>query len=175
MRGSELKTFILPGLVEARKRGEGDMRSPTSARHAHQLSRSSTQSDATTPATPTFSTCGHSRLSSSTSSLASSPTMRESTDGFSAKRPLTDVREEPQDKDEDHEMLNAFEERRSYDGKYNETSRLRVQCLHLIRRGSLDHVQRRLGALRTDWPGILHCIRPHRRASGYRICAKPLR
>jgi len=44
--------------------------------------------------------------------------MRESIDGYgSTKRPLTDVREEPQDKDEDYEMVNGFEGRRSYEGK----------------------------------------------------------
>ena len=118
MRGRELKTFMLPQLVEARKREQGEVGSPVSAGHGHHLSRSSTLSGSTSPTSPTSSARGHSRFPSSTSSLASSPTMRESIDGYgSTKRPLTDVREEPQDKDEDYEMVNGFEGRRSYEGK----------------------------------------------------------
>lgn len=117
IRGRELKTLILPKIVEARKRVESDMDSPNSTLHCQHLSRSSTLSDSTSPTTPTLSARGHSRLPSSTSSLASSPTMRESIDGYgSAKRPLTDVREEPQDKEEDYEMINGFDGRRSYEG-----------------------------------------------------------
>ena len=44
--------------------------------------------------------------------------MRESIDGFgSSKRPLTDVREEPHDKDEDSEMAHAPDERYSFEGE----------------------------------------------------------
>lgn len=94
------------------------MDSPSSTVHARHLSRSSTLSDSTSPTTPTFSARGHSRLPSSTSSLASSPAMHDSTDGFGpTKRPLTDVREEPHDKDEDYDMVNAGEGRRSYEGR----------------------------------------------------------
>ena len=119
MRGRELKTFILPQLVEARRKGEEDMDySPGSMGHSSHLSRSSTLSDSTSPTTPPFSARSHSRLPSSTSSLASSPTMRESTDVFgSAKRPLTDVREEPHDRDEDDVMEDGSEGRRSYEGR----------------------------------------------------------
>lgn len=54
----------------------------------------------TTPTTPVFSPRAHTRFpSSAASSLASSPNLRESLDGFvsSMKRPLTEVREEPHD------------------------------------------------------------------------------
>lgn len=118
MRGRELKTFVLPQLVEARMREHGEGGSPVSTSLGHHLSRSSTLSNSTSPTSPTSSARGHSRLPSSTSSLASSPTMRESIDGYgSAKRPLTDVREETHDKDEDYEMVNGLEGRRSYEGK----------------------------------------------------------
>ena len=117
MRGNELKPLRLPQKVEEeRKRLSDSIDSPTSARQLRQLSRSSTLSDSTSPTTATVSTRGHSRLPSSTSSLASSPAMHDSIEGFGAsKRPLTDVREEPQDKDDDFEMVNA-EERPSYEG-----------------------------------------------------------
>ena len=44
--------------------------------------------------------------------------MHDSIEGFgSMKRPLTDVREEPQDKDEDYDKVDAVDGRRSYEGK----------------------------------------------------------
>ena len=117
MPARELKKFVLPQWIEARKRAEGDMESPSPTSYPHHLSQSSTLSGSTSPTTPS-STRGHSRLPSSTSSLASSPAMNDSIDGFgSAKRPLTDVREEPQDRDEDYEMVDATVERPSYEGK----------------------------------------------------------
>lgn len=62
----------------------------------------------TTTASP--SVRGHSRLPGSASSLPSSPIMRES-DGFSStKRPLTDVKEDPLEREEDHEMTNTSPE-----------------------------------------------------------------
>lgn len=59
-----------------------------------------TPSTIATPITPVFTPrTFHSRFPSGASSLASSPNMRESIDGFipPAKRPLTEVREEPAD------------------------------------------------------------------------------
>ena len=109
MQSRELKQFILPQLVEARKHQQpGDVmaESPLFTGHAQHLSGSSTISDIPSP---TFSLRGHSRLSSSTSSLTQSPVMRESMDGYgSVNRPLTDVKEEPLDKIEDYEMVNGF-------------------------------------------------------------------
>ncbi len=70
---------------------------------------SSVSSEYPSPTTPTFSTRGHSRFPSSTSSLASSPVMRDSMDAFGVgKRPLTEVREEPHEPEEDYQMINAF-------------------------------------------------------------------
>lgn len=44
--------------------------------------------------------------------------MRSSLDGFgSGYRTLTDVKEEPHDKDEDHQMINGFEESGEREGK----------------------------------------------------------
>lgn len=81
------------------------MSSPISA-----VSQASPISDLPSPSTPTFSLRGHARFPSSTSSLASSPTVRESMDGFgSAKRPLTEVKEEPPEKDDDYEMVDSSE------------------------------------------------------------------
>ena len=103
---------MLPQMVEARKREDSEisMDSPNSMGKGAYLSRSSTSSDFPSPITPTFSLRGHSRFPSSTSSIASSPNMRDSVDGFgSANRPLTDVTEEPHEKDEDYEMVDGVE------------------------------------------------------------------
>ena len=119
----ELRPLRLPQLVEDRRIREKEdaMDSPDSMSIGHNLhlSQSSTSSDATSPVTPTFSLRGHSRFSSSSSSLASSPTMRESLDGFGTpKRPLTDVKEEPQEREEDYEMLESVEKDQNYDCKF---------------------------------------------------------
>lgn len=100
-------------MVEARRKGEDEsmMESPKSASsgHALHLSQSSTSSDMPSPVTPTFSLRGHIRYPSSTSSLASSPVLHDSMDGFGTpKRPLTDVKEEPLEREEGFEMVNSF-------------------------------------------------------------------
>jgi len=109
----ELRPLRLPQLVEARRKEEGEslMESPrsTSSGHASHHSQSSTSSEVASPVTPTFSLRGHTRYPSSTSSLASSPQMRESMDGFgTAKRPLTDVKEEPFEREDDFEIIDSF-------------------------------------------------------------------
>ncbi|KAL8653063.1 MAG: hypothetical protein Q9226_003998 [Calogaya cf. arnoldii] len=108
----ELRKLHLPQLVEARMREERSVKIDTSASattaHPIQLSQSSVSSDYPSPTTPTSARV-HSRFPSSTSSLASSPALRDSMDAFAvAKRPLTEVREEPQEPDEDYHMINAF-------------------------------------------------------------------
>ena len=121
MRGRELKPLMLPQLVEARSKEEGNMAidSLCSTPVGNHLSRSSTLSEYPSPITPTFSLRGHSRLPSSNSSAPSSPNMRESIEAFgSASRPLTDVKEEPQDKDEDYEMVDGIEESRVSEGNW---------------------------------------------------------
>ncbi|KAI4268351.1 MAG: hypothetical protein LQ337_007895 [Flavoplaca oasis] len=109
----ELRKLHLPQLVEAKKRQERTAKLDTSASctmaHSVQLSQSSISSDYPSPTTPTFSTRGHSRFPSSTSSLASSPVLRDSIDAFGVgKRPLTEVREEPHEPDEDYGTMNTF-------------------------------------------------------------------
>ncbi|KAL8787585.1 MAG: hypothetical protein Q9213_002147 [Squamulea squamosa] len=115
----ELRKLQLPQLVEARKREERMVKvdkvdtsiafTASTMGHPLQLSQSTTSSDYPSPTTPTFSTRGHSRFPSSTSSLASSPAVRESMDTFAVgKRPLTEVREEPQEPEDDYEMINGF-------------------------------------------------------------------
>ena len=93
------------------------------------LSRSSTLSEYPSPTTPTFSIRGHSRLPSSNSSAPSSPNMRESIEAFgSASRPLTDVKEEPHDKDEDYQMVNGIEEHRISQGNWSPCHVLHKPC-----------------------------------------------
>ena len=121
MRGRELKPLMLPQLVEARGKEGGDvtMDSPNSTPLGNHLSRSSIMSEYPSPTTPTFSLRGHSRLPSSNSSAPSSPNMRESIEAYgSASRPLTDVKEEPLDKDEDYEMVNGIEDNRISEGNW---------------------------------------------------------
>ena len=80
--------------------------SPVTTTHGSQLSQSSVSSGLPSPTSPTFSTHGHSRLPDSTSSIASSPGMRQSFEGYAnTKRPLTEVMEEPHEKDDDYETI----------------------------------------------------------------------
>ncbi|KAL8743149.1 MAG: hypothetical protein Q9184_008149, partial [Pyrenodesmia sp. 2 TL-2023] len=109
----ELIQLQLPKVVEARKKRESmyaeSLSTSTEIGHSLQLSQSSTSSGLPSPTTPTFSTRGHSRFPSSTSSLTSSPPVRDSSDGFGiGKRPLTEVREEPIEREGDFEMVNSF-------------------------------------------------------------------
>ena len=93
-----------PAETQKRNSLDNDMDFPrlTTPGHAQQSSQSSTSSDFSSPTQSLFSNKGYSnRLSSSASSLTSSPTLRESVDGFGpAKTPLTDVKEEPQERDD---------------------------------------------------------------------------
>ena len=101
----ELKELQLPQLVE-QKRAERDAPRDSQAMGDRlHLSQSSIATDASSP---TFSGRGRSALQSSPSSLPSSPTMLSSTDFGSGKRPLTDLKEEPQERDEDSEMVDSF-------------------------------------------------------------------
>ncbi len=102
----------LPKLVEAAKKQQEELTldSPHSPAMGHALrnSQSSTSSDQPSPSSPTFSARGHSRFPSSNSSLASSPSplIRESMDGFGTpKRPLTEVKEEPHEREEEHDAM----------------------------------------------------------------------
>ena len=116
----QLRELYLPKLVEARRNGSGileiDAEFPYPSSPLH-MSQSSTASDQTS-ISPTFSLRSHSRLPSASSSIASSPTMRASLEGF--KRPLTEVKEEPhRERDSDFEMVDAFT-RDSHDCKLSQ-------------------------------------------------------
>lgn len=100
----ELRPLRLPQLLEARRKEDANM-SPES-----QCSQATTSSSLPSPVTPTFSLRGHGRFPSSTSSPASSPVMRESMDGFSSgKRPLTEVKEEPLEREDDYDMVGGLD------------------------------------------------------------------
>ena len=115
MRGRELIALKLPQMVEAQRREQEQMSpaSPASMGHgSNQLSQSSTISEMSlnSPSTPSASVWSHPKVPSSTSSLPSSPLMRESFEGYgSSKRPLTDLKEETEERDEDVEMANGTE------------------------------------------------------------------
>lgn len=75
-----------------------------------QCSQAAVSSSLPSPVTPTFSLRGHGRFPSSTSSPASSPVLRDSMDGFgSGKRPLTEVKEEPLEREDDYEMVGGLD------------------------------------------------------------------
>ena len=101
----ELKELKLPQLVEQKKAERESSGDSSVMGHSQQLSQSSIVTDASSP---TFSGRGRSTVQSSASSLPSSPTMLSSTDFGSGKRPLTDLKEEPQERDEDSEMVDSF-------------------------------------------------------------------
>ena len=105
----ELRELQLPKLVEALERkAEGlDQRPIQSSSSSVHLSQSSLSSDQT-PVSSTFSLRGPTRVSSASSSIASSPMVRASFDDYSPKSLLTDVVEEPfQEKVDDCEMVDA--------------------------------------------------------------------
>ncbi|OLN85177.1 hypothetical protein CCHL11_06333 [Colletotrichum chlorophyti] len=107
----KLKPLLLPQLVEERRRFEEQQPEMAEGDTEHQYvyyTTNSSSSDVASPVTPTFSTRGHLRYSSSTSSLDlppsyynESPTSPTSTiHTKSSKRPLPDVQEEPLERDE---------------------------------------------------------------------------
>lgn len=108
----ELRPFKLPQLVEDRVNEKKiDTSESAPIGHGLYLSTSSTPSEdlSSAPTTPTVSLRLHSRFPSSASSLASSPTMRESIDGFgSQKTPLSDVKEEPLEREESFQMVESL-------------------------------------------------------------------
>lgn len=108
----KLKPLLLPQMVERRKHEvqqttiEGDMT------YVYYTANSSS-SDVASPITPTFSTKGHVRVSSSTSSLDLPPQLQDSPVSpsqpghpLASKRALPDVQEEPMEREEDEESIN---------------------------------------------------------------------
>ncbi|KZF25770.1 hypothetical protein L228DRAFT_266222 [Xylona heveae TC161] len=107
----ELKSLVLPKLVEA-KRSSGMVQSEVDSRERSDSvdTLASFRSEYPSPVSPIFSIRGHGRYSSSTSSLASSPTLHDQSDSFvSIKRPLPDLQEEPHEKEDALEMVNVEE------------------------------------------------------------------
>lgn len=102
-----LKPLLLPQLVEERRKRESMVESEMDLSSAY-YTHNSSSSDLPSPVTPTFSTRGHLRYSSSASSMELSPNTPASPSSptfflKSGKRPLPDVQEEPQER-EDFEM-----------------------------------------------------------------------
>ncbi len=126
MRGRELIALKLPQMVEAQRREEEELMSPVSpasmGHSSNQLSQSSTISSMSlsSPTTPSGSVWSYPKVTSSNSSLPSSPMVRESLEGYgSSKRPLTDLKEETEDRDEDVEMVNGLQQQSPHENEVN--------------------------------------------------------
>ncbi|KAL2073221.1 hypothetical protein VTL71DRAFT_10545 [Oculimacula yallundae] len=109
----KLKPLLLPQLVEARRKRESMAENEIELASSSFYTQSSSASDIPSPVTPTFSTRGHMRYPSSTSSVESSyhnsTTDSPSSPTFNgtktSKRSLPDVQEEPQEREEDFDMF----------------------------------------------------------------------
>ncbi|KAI9831428.1 MAG: hypothetical protein M1819_005027 [Sarea resinae] len=106
----ELRPLLLPRLVEEKRAvniTETEIESPE--RISAYTRTSSQSSEFSSPITPTFSSRGHQRYSSSNSSLTSSPVLFDYGDAFgSSKMPLPDVQEEPHEREDDLDPFDAF-------------------------------------------------------------------
>lgn len=108
----KLKPLLLPQLVEERRKFEEqqpDLVDPEmDQQYVYYNTANSSSSDVGSPVTPTFSTRGHLRYSSSSSSIDLPPTSYNESPSSptsishskSSKRPLPDVQEEPLERDE---------------------------------------------------------------------------
>ncbi|KAF6824435.1 hypothetical protein CPLU01_10866 [Colletotrichum plurivorum] len=107
----KLKPLLLPQLVEERRKIEEQQPDFVDSDMDHQYAyyaANSSSSDVASPVTPTFSTRGHLRYSSSSSSIDLAPTSCNESPSSptsishskSSKRPLPDVQEEPLERDE---------------------------------------------------------------------------
>ncbi|CZT13108.1 hypothetical protein WAI453_005855 [Rhynchosporium graminicola] len=116
----KLKPLLLPQLVEERRKRESMLENEMELASSSFYTQNSSASDIPSPVTPTFSTRGHMRYSSSTSSVessylnstAESPTSPTFNGTRTSKRSLPDVQEEPQERDDDFDM---FDEEDLYD------------------------------------------------------------
>lgn len=115
-----LKPLLLPQLVEERKQKQTVLSGEMNVSQGSDIhDASSTQS----PITPTFSTRGHGRYSSSVSSVdpLQSPLIEvPSSPAFAGKRPLPDVQEEPVEVVEREEHFETFDD--VYDWSCDDTS-----------------------------------------------------
>jgi hypothetical protein len=108
-----LKPLLLPQLVEEKRRQRESMMESEMDLSPVYYTHNSSATDVSMPATPTFSIRGHLRYSSSASSMDTSintpPIESPSSPTFLAlkagKRPLPDVQEEPQERDDDFDMF----------------------------------------------------------------------
>jgi hypothetical protein len=112
----KLKPLILPQLVEERRKLEVQHNNTDADLSYVYYTTNSSSSDVASPVTPTFSSRGHLRYSSSTSSLELAPICTESPSSptqsahKSGKRLLPDVQEEPvEPENEDTIISNQFE------------------------------------------------------------------
>ncbi|KAE8453108.1 hypothetical protein EG329_012295 [Mollisiaceae sp. DMI_Dod_QoI] len=126
----KLKPLLLPQLVEERRKRESMTDSEMDISPSFFIQNSSA-SEVPSPVTPTFSTRGHLRYPSSTSSLESSyhnsaiesPSSPSFIGSKTGKRSLPDVQEEPHERDEDFDMFEDANE--LYDCLCDDK-----QCLH---------------------------------------------
>jgi hypothetical protein len=108
-----LKPLLLPQLVEERRKRESSVLDSSRNNSQSSMHDSSMSDVLSVPATPTFSTKGHARMSSSISSMdmsMSSPRLDSpNSPTFSAvkngKRALPDVAEEPLEREEEFDMF----------------------------------------------------------------------
>ncbi|TDZ24662.1 hypothetical protein Cob_v002303 [Colletotrichum orbiculare MAFF 240422] len=115
----KLKPLLLPQLVEERRKLEVPQPELVDSDDYHCVyyTTNSSSSDVASPVTPTFSTRGHLRYSSSSSSIDlppacfnDSPSSPTSINGKSSKRALPDVQEEPFERD-DHDESTILADR----------------------------------------------------------------
>lgn len=133
-----LKPLLLPQLVEERRKMDSihqtvPVAGPDAELPCTYFTANSSSSDVASPLTPTFSTRGHLRGSSSTSSLDLAPQLLQDTpsspvQGSSklSKRQLPDVQEEPVDAERDNDntiIPNQF-------GLYSCLCKLSSACMH---------------------------------------------
>lgn len=138
-----LKPLLLPKLVEERRRRESMLQENEMDFSPAFRTQNSSASDISPPATPTFSTRGHLRYSSSVSSMEVSLMNTPVTDSPASpifvglKRSLPDVQEEPQEREEDFAMLDYTDELYDYFCKS-------IQNAHII---SVSYKSKRLIAI----------------------------
>ena len=146
----KLKPLLLPQLVEQRKRSDSAslVSSPdpnvTGTWPYVFAATNSSSSDITSPVTPTFSTRGHVRMSSSTSSLDLppfpqdgyvSPSLLCSTLTKASMRQLPDVEEEPLEKEHyQHIDDDISDDDDDNFGLYSCLCESRCTCMHLCHR-----------------------------------------
>jgi hypothetical protein len=109
----KLRPLLLPQLVEERRKRESMSDSEMDLSSSSFYTQNSSASEIPSPVTPTFSTRGHLRYSSSASSIESSfhnslvesPSSPTFVGSKSGKRSLPDVQEEPHEREEDFDMF----------------------------------------------------------------------